>query len=280
MDDEPIPPIDDWAAAARVRKARRAYQRKRPVAHDFAALERHCATFTPFEGVRVVAVEQPSVDVFVGVLGRYGKVSDAPSVLLFIGEKSTPDVAAKIGYVGEAAVLEATRLGFATCWVSGFFSRRKVRRLVDLGQDEKVFAVTPVGYAVPETARVERVMQGVARSHVRRQLSELAPGVDSGLWPRWAFEGVVLARMAPSGMNAQPWRFRLEDGTSVVLTASEKDRRPVSHRRLDCGIAMLHFELGALTNGGVGGWEFLGAPDVARYRLAEVNEEAAADGDA
>jgi hypothetical protein len=43
---------------------------------------------------------------------------------------------------------------------------------------------------------------------------------------------------------------------------------------------MLHFELGALTNGGVGGWEFLGAPDVARYRLAEVNEEAAADGDA
>jgi hypothetical protein len=41
-------------------------------------------------------------------------------------------------------------------------------------------------------------------------------------------------------------------------------------KALDCGIAMLHFELGALTNGGVGGWELLEAPDVARYHLAEA----------
>jgi hypothetical protein len=41
-------------------------------------------------------------------------------------------------------------------------------------------------------------------------------------------------------------------------------------RRVDCGIAMLHFEVGARLMGGVGVWEMLEAPEVARYRVGET----------
>jgi hypothetical protein len=36
-------------------------------------------------------------------------------------------------------------------------------------------------------------------------------------------------------------------------------------KRLDCGIAMLHIELGALAGGTTGVWTRLPAPDVARF---------------
>jgi hypothetical protein len=267
-------PIEDWAAAVRVRKSRRAFKEKRPIPHHFAELAAHCEGFVPFEGVRVVAVERPSTYIFTGIIGGYGKIKDAPSVLLFIGQEGLDHVEAMVGYTAEAAILEATRLGFATCWVSGSFNRRKVGKLVDLEPGEKVFAVAAVGYAIDVPDRTERFMSGAVKSGERKPMSEIAPGVDSGKWPAWAFEGVLLARLAPSAANLQPWRFRLEDGAAVVSVDGPDGRYP---KALDCGIAMLHFELGALTNGGVGGWELLEAPDVARYRLAE---EAHPDGDA
>jgi hypothetical protein len=265
-------PIEDWAGAIRVRHAWRKYRRKRPIATDWHELAVHCDTFQPFEGVRVVAVERPEADIFFGFLG-IGKVSDAPSVLLFIGDESVPDVEAKVGYTGEAAVLEATRRGFGTCWITGSFKRGKVKKLVELAPGERVYGVTPVGYPETGPEGVEPPRLGQGRTHKRVELSAIAPGISAGKWPTWAFEGIVAARLAPSAYNRQPWRFRFEDG-AVVVSADDSGKM-VGGRRLDCGIAMLHFELGALTNGGIGGWEFLTAPDVARYTIAGMAPEAA-----
>jgi nitroreductase len=72
------------------------------------------------------------------------------------------------------------------------------------------------------------------------------------------------ARRAPSARNRQPWRFRIEGEAVTVFTGSEKQNGKLSPR-LDCGIAMLHFELGARAAGLAGRWELLDAPDVARY---------------
>jgi hypothetical protein len=74
------------------------------------------------------------------------------------------------------------------------------------------------------------------------------------------------ARLSPSANNRQPWRFRVGDRSFTVFTDSDKKEWKLS-RRLDCGIAMLHFELGARTAGLAGEWEFLKAPEVARYVL-------------
>jgi hypothetical protein len=62
-------------------------------------------------------------------------------------------------------------------------------------------------------------------------------------------------------MNRQPWRFRYTDGAVVLGLKGPAPRMG----RLDCGIAMLHFELGARSEGSDGAWVALDAPDVARW---------------
>lgn len=260
--------IEEWTKAIPARHSRRRYDGVPLTGEQREALEAHCETFTVMEGARAVFVAEPSLDPFRGIIGGYGKVKGAPSVLLFVADTEAAEHAAATGYVGEAAVLEATRLGLGTCWISGTFDRRRVRRLTDLGPSEKVFAVSPVGTPVEEKTGPERLMAAGAGSRKRKTLTEIAPGIDSGRWPAWAFEGVTKARLAPSAVNRQPWRFRLEDeGATVVMSVEAEGGRWAGDKRLDCGIAMLHFELGALSSGVLGGWDFLAAPDVARFRV-------------
>jgi hypothetical protein len=72
---------------------------------------------------------------------------------------------------------------------------------------------------------------------------------------------VEAARVAPSGANRQPWRFRLQDG-ALVMSCAEKTYWTAP---LDYGIAMLHVELGAAHEGVHGVWDHLSEPDVARF---------------
>jgi hypothetical protein len=64
-------------------------------------------------------------------------------------------------------------------------------------------------------------------------------------------------------MNRQPWRFRIEGGALVVAYAGSDT--PRTSKRLDCGIAMVHAELGAASEGAFGRWELLVGRDVARF---------------
>jgi hypothetical protein len=95
-------------------------------------------------------------------------------------------------------------------------------------------------------------------------VTELAPGFDAERWPDWAAEGVRLARIAPSAVNRQPWRFDLEPGSVKVSVVARGAEGSIS-RLLDVGIAMLHFEVGARLMGASGTWQLLEPPDVARY---------------
>jgi hypothetical protein len=122
------------------------------------------------------------------------------------------------------------------------------------------------------------VLKRFVGAHKRKAVEEIAPGFDPELWPAWAAEGVRLARAAPSAVNRQPWRFELEAASAVatptanptgavIVSAATKGGEGNISRRLDCGIAMLHFEVGARLMGAHGRWEVLEAPQVARYRV-------------
>jgi hypothetical protein len=60
----------------------------------------------------------------------------------------------------------------------------------------------------------------------------------------------------------------LEPESITVLVDNLRDTFHVS-KRLDCGIAMLHLEVAIRHFGKGGRWEFLEAPLVARFRVAE-----------
>jgi hypothetical protein len=223
-----------------------------------------CDSWRPYPDARVALVAHPSADIFTGIVGSYGKVKGAPHVLVFIGDERSDFADQHVGYTGEAIVLEATVLGLATCWVGGFFSAKRVAQIVDLKPGERAYAVSPLGIALVNDSLTERAMAGMAGAHHRKRVTEIAPGIEHGDWPTWAVAAVETARVAPSAVNRQPWRFRFEDG-GIVVAKDTPFETPKVTKRLDIGIAMLHIELAAQAHGLTGRWTDLEGTDVARF---------------
>lgn len=244
-----------WFEATATRRSRRRYL-SQPVEDDtLDALAATCEGFHPHADARVALVEQPTSDVFTGVLGSYGKVTGSPHVLCVIADETSPTAQHHAGYVGEAAVLEATALGLNTCWIGGFFDQDKAARMVRLSANEDVVAVSPVGVASENLSGAERAMRKLSSAHKRKSLTSLASD-DITQWPAWALAALECARIAPSAVNRQPWCFHMEDGALVISRDSPVELPRVT-KALDCGIAMLHAELGAFSAGVLGGWEDL-----------------------
>ena len=269
--DEPVddpPELDPaWYDAIAVRRSRRRFSDRKVAAAALEALTGFTQRFRLAPGARV-ELTQGGGDVFTGLLdrlgGAYGRVEGAPWTAAFIGPKGSE---LQVGYVGEAFVLEATRLGLGTCWVAGMFDRKTAASLVKLHRGEHVVAVTPVGHPVEHKRVVERMMSTAVRSAARRQVEAIAPqlmrtsGHGHPAWPAWAVTAVEAARLAPSGANKQPWRFSMEHDALVMGQAD----RTYWTAPIDLGIAMLHVELGAAREGVRGAWERLDEPLVARF---------------
>lgn len=253
----------EWLGAVSRRRSRRTYAAPAS-AGMLERLGTLCEAWRPYPDARVVLVARPSVDVFTGVVGSYGKVRGAPHVIVFVGDERGGFTDQHVGYTGEAIVLEATVLGLETCWVGGFFSAKKVARIVELGPGERVYAVSPLGHARAQNSAGERTMAGLAGAHRRKQVAEIAPDAHRDGWPAWAVAAVETARVAPSAVNRQPWRFRFEGGALVVAKDSMFETPRVA-KRLDIGIAMLHVELAAEAHGVRGRWIDLSGSDVARF---------------
>jgi len=264
-------PVDAWCQAALDRHSRRTLDEKAIAPPVFEELEAVCSadgwgSLEWGHATRVAIVRELRTNIFKGIVGAYGRIEGAPSCLLFVGDRAVPHMSELLGYAGEAVLLEATRLGLATCWVGGFFKRERAVELVSLGPSEEIVAVSPLGYPADRQTFSEKLMKTLAGAHKRRELEVLAPGVTGDGWPEWAQEAVSLARVAPSAVNRQPWRFRFEDGALIVALDDVKDTYHIP-KRLDCGISMLHAEVGARAHGAPGTWEFLDGVDVARYTV-------------
>ena len=153
----------------------------------------------------------------------------------------------------------------ATCWVGGFFKPEIVSSLIKMDTNEKVLAVTPVGYATEHESIEERIMTGFGRTHRRKLLSSLVSGQSDG-WPEWIKKSLEAARLSPSAVNRQPWSFTIEPDAITVSIRTQGPEFTVS-KRLDCGIAMLHIEVASMNSGISGKWEFLDSPLVARFSV-------------
>ena len=256
-----------WYPAINSRRSRRNYDRGRSIGAEARnRLHEVCSGFRPYGSVRVEFIDEPPDDIFANALGFYGNIKGAPAFLAFIGDTSDPNVQEKMGYAGEAAVLESTSLGLGTCWVALTYNARAVKSLVKLDKEEKLICVSPVGYTTEQWSFEEKVFSGFGSNHQRKPLPSMVIGQPESSWPVWVKSAVEAARLAPSAMNRQPWGFRVEERSITVYV---KDRGPEFNvaRRLDCGIAMLHLELGALSRGVSGEWELLKQPQVARFTV-------------
>ncbi|MGD0783568.1 MAG: nitroreductase family protein, partial [Candidatus Aminicenantales bacterium] len=146
-------PVESWYEAIFTRKSRRSFD-DRPV--DPAVMDALAGLFEayrPFPGARVAVVSRRPEAVLRGLVGNYGRITGAPAYAAFIGRPELPGVQAAVGYVGEALILEATAMGLATCWVSGFFRPAAVGAHLAVAPSERVFAVTPIGHSAEAYTR-------------------------------------------------------------------------------------------------------------------------------
>ena len=165
---------------------------------------------------------------FTGMMARYGKFQNVKNYVALIGKKDN-SLEEKCGYYGEAVVLKAQQLGLNTCWVAMTYSKGKSAAVVKPG--EKLVIVIALGYG--DTTGVSHKLKAI------EGLSRV-----NGATPEWFRNGVEAARLAPTAMNQQKFRFEL-DGNTVKASPGSG-----FYTKVDLGIAKYHFEIGA----GEGGW--------------------------
>jgi hypothetical protein len=77
-------------------------------------------------------------------------------------------------------------------------------------------------------------MSGFGLTHRRRALSGLVTGIREPDWPQWVKLSLEVARLAPSSVNRQPWRFKVE-ADSITLLVNMRSRKGQQKMSRECG---------------------------------------------
>lgn len=213
----------DLLQAIHERHSVRTYE-ERPLTGDHkAALLRLITTFNAESGLHMQLLTNER-KAFSGLKARYGKFKGVRNYIALIGRKGA-DLEELCGYFGEMIVLEAQTLGMKTCWVGGTY--RKVNRVLNIENGEKLVAVIAIGYSKEE-----------GKPHKSRGFNEVSNTI--GAMPDWYAKGVEAALLAPTAINQQKFTFELTDDENVIAAAKVG---PFS--KVDLGIVKCHFEIGS-----------------------------------
>lgn len=263
-------PASRWYRVIEKRRSRRRYKSAALKPGQIKRMQSVCDNFRPYDNARAVLVKESPDNIFKGIIGSYGTIKGAKSFIAFIGYENSPLVQEQVGYTGEGIILEAEASGLNTCWIGGMFRPELVKPLINIDDDERVYAITPIGLAGDKPTFEEKFMAGFGLMHRRKSLADLIVGPWDPDWPLWIKASLEAARLAPSAVNRQPWRFYVEpDSITVAVNDKSLKRESVMAKRLCCGIAMLHIEVAAMHYKVNGEWEFLDPPGVARFNIAE-----------
>jgi nitroreductase len=259
----------DLVAAIEKRHSIRRYDGRRvpeATVRQVVTVGRNALPLRPEIGIRWYIVWEGSVLArrLTGRAGVYGMFTSAPHYLIAVSQERRGFME-NLGFCMEQLILAAAVLGLGTCWVGSMFTEEGLRDLVpDLEADERIVALTPLGYGdeSPTTQIARRLLRWDSEYQgARKPLHEL---VSQDIWatpwtPRPGEEDAVLARifeltrLAPSWANTQPWHFVVND-RQVIATVNHVPqkgnvREGKPYYRLDGGIAMCHFTIAALEAG-------------------------------
>jgi nitroreductase len=254
----------------RIRSSRRSYTSRPVEPEKLERLERVFASLRgPFDPAARFRILDTSgwADSSINALGTYGTIRGARLYMAGAVERGGMDMES-FGYLFETVILHATDLELGTCWIGGIFNRSGFAEKMDMGENEILPAVSPLGYATRNRSLTDSVIRWSAGSKSRKPwpklffsgdfstpLSDAAAGRYAGV--------LEMVRLGPSASNRQPWRI-VRDGERgafhLFLRRSagyDKIISAVDLQRIDMGIAMCHFELTARETGLAGAWKTL-----------------------
>ena len=190
-------------------------------------------------GVKAYLINQDNEDIFTGIIGSYGKINNAPSYFMLVGDTLNENNYALVGYLGEYLVLEAQAENICTCWVGGTFKKSKLPREVILNSNEKLFCLISVGYKDDtKTDFAKKIMKSN-----RKPVNKLVLNHENLLKvPEYIQKSIEYARIAPSAINRQPWKFRVYENEIDILLDKGIIRidKLIETKKLDLGIALFH----------------------------------------
>ena len=211
----------------------------------------------------IKSIENPfQVPVTLRVLdGKEQKLS-SPVVVgtdLYVGGKvkRMPRAEEALGYSFEKFVLFATAMGVGTVWLAATIDRPAFEKAMEVGKDEVMPVVSPIGYAAEKRSMREKLMRKGLNADERLPFEELFYKTDFSQPLKKGGAGkfeepLEMVRIAPSATNKQPWRVVL-DGEKVHFyekkTKGYAKETTGDIQKVDLGIALCHFELSAGENG-------------------------------
>ncbi len=178
----------------------------------------------------------------------YGMIRGARDFML-LGIAPDKNSLISAGYIAEHAVLEATAMGLGTCWMSGTFSKTAFGKAASMRAKTPLTIVIARGVPAARKSFTARAAGFLAGSDKRRLYGELfhnadgSPATDDG---SPVAEALEMMRLAPSGVNSQPWRAVVGNDAKRVDFYT-KSTKPMAF--VDMGIGMSHFVLAARERG-------------------------------
>jgi nitroreductase len=174
-------------------------------------------------------------------LGTYGVITGTKSFLTLVVDDSSLALVAG-GYLFEEVILHCTSLGIGTCWVGGTLRRGGFAKKLNIQPNEKLVAVSPVGYKKHWRKISETIMRRAVHSDRRDSFDSLYFENDFRHPLNYEKAGPYLrplqmVRLGPSASNQQSWRVVKQDGRFDFY------HHKASFSEIDLGIALCHFEL-------------------------------------
>ena len=234
--------IKKYLSAMKKRCSRRKYIDRPIDLKHVKELEDSIALYNRESGLNMKLIIGNGGKLFDGFRKSYGLFVGVQNYIAMIGSKTLPNRLEKAGRFGEKLILEATAMGLSTCWVGTSYDKNAAMDLCE--RDEVLDCVITVGYSDKKHSLKERMMEyGMHRQNkANKTLTEAEE-----LVPEWFKQGMDAVYLAPTARNLRPFVFKYKDGqvTASITVQTET-------AMIDLGIAKLHFELGA----GTEGWDY------------------------
>ena len=179
-------------------------------------------------------------------IGTYGFISN-PAAYLIAYCKNKPMILETIGYYLENIVLYATSLGIGTCFLGATFSKKQIKKILNISDDMIIPIIIVLGYPLEKLTIKDKIIKSSINSTSRLPFNKLFFGenlktLNYDINNKY-HECLEMVRLAPSAFNLQPWRI-IETNNAYhvyIYHNSPLDDNDIKH--IDMGIAIAHFIL-------------------------------------
>lgn len=239
---------DQWYNAIDIRTSRRTYENKAIEKNKLESIETLIREINSESGLNIQFVKEGE-KVFNKFKASYGLIKGVNSFIALVGNSNISNIENKLGYYGEFLVLEATQLGLGTCWIGGTYDKDAASSVVQLKDNEKMYCIIAVGIVKEDKNLKEKLISSFSKN--KKPFNEVLSSEEKDI-PAWVKSGIEAVIKAPSAINKQPWKYSFEDNNVKVCLEKEND----GYGKIDIGISMAHFELGARRENYNGKWKY------------------------